>query len=644
MKTKTFILFFMAAILTSPAQEINSKADKYFYAYAFKEAIAEYKKDMGKGKLISNHQFLNLADSYFRTGDFKSASKIYLDINSKDTIMNDHRLNKMLQSLSKTYEIERVKAFFRKKSITLSNELTENAEFNFELLGADSKNAQKFEIYNIDANSAQSDFAPSFYKGKLLFSSGRTLKSKKMYGPSGESYLDIYLAKIGSGGDVLNPNAFSGTPDSKYHKSTPYYSEELDKIFYVLSNTENDQLAFDENGKNSLAIGIVYDNGFFRFLLKDLSTSFYYPFYDEATDKLYFAANFKDGYGGTDIYYVTTNNGQIMSQAVNLGPGINSPGNEIAPYVLDGNLYFSSDVFYGLGGMDIYKTTIRQGGGFSIPINLGPGINSTSDDFGFIIKSNEQGGFSGYFSSNREGGKGNDDIYGFKTNESLGPKTFTLRGTVIKPEYQQGIAGATIKLLDESGNTIKKTVTKGNGKYQLEIPWRDKLIVEITKDGHSSYNRSYTSEEMENAQRLALDVEMVSIGNVVIEREGKQVLNIPDFFFARGKTNITPEIALELDKVVDVFQKFPQLQIQIESHTDSRGSNRTNMSLSQKRADAIKGYLLQNGVASSGITSSIGYGEKRILNSCTNGVYCLDFLHNQNLRTLFVVTNYDQLE
>lgn len=644
MKIKTFILFFLVAILSSSAQEINSKADKYFYAYAFKEAIAEYKKDMGNGKLISNYQFLNLADSYFRTGDFKNASKIYLDINSKDSIMNDHRLNKMLQSLSKTSEIERVKAFFNSKSLALSNELTENAEFNFELLGSKSENSQKFEIYNVDANSAQSDFAPCFYKGKLLFSSGRTLKSKKMYGPSGESYLDIYMARIGSDGNVLNPNAFEGMPDSKYHKSTPYYSEELDKIFYVLSNTENKQLSFDDNGKNSLAIGMVYDNGFFRFLFKDLSTSFYYPFYDEANDRLYFAANFKDGYGGTDIYYVTTNNGQIMSQPVNLGPRVNSPGNEIAPYVVDGSLYFSSDVFYGLGGMDIYKTNIRQGGGFSIPINLGAGINSTFDDFGFILKSNEQGGFSGYFSSNREGGKGNDDIYGFKINESLGPKTFTLRGAVIEPEYQQGISGATIKLLDESGNTIKETVTKGNGKYQLEIPWRDKLKVEINKNGHSTYSRSYTSEEMENVQRLSLEVEMVSVSDVVIEREEKQVLNIPDFFFARGKTNITPEIALELDKVVDIFKKFSQLQIQIESHTDSRGSNRTNKSLSQKRADAVKSYLLQNGMPSTSIIGSIGYGEERILNSCTNGVYCLDFLHNQNLRTLFVVINYDQLK
>ncbi|VAW09945.1 FIG01018693: hypothetical protein [hydrothermal vent metagenome] len=641
---KISVLFFLMTIVASHAQEVKSKADKYFYGYAYKAAIAEYKKDMGRGKLITNYQFLNLADSYFVTGDYQKASKIYLDINSKDTIMSNHRFNKMLQSLSKTSELERVRAFLKTKSDSLANELVENADFNFELLDSSSGNEQKFNVFNINGNSAQADFAPCFYKDKLLFSSGRTLKSKKMYGPSGESYLDIYIARIGSDGNVMNPNVFDLIPDSKYHKSTPHYSEGLEKVFYVLSNAENNQLSFDENGKNSLAIGMVYDNGFFGLLLKDLSTSFYYPFYEESTGKIYFAANFEDGYGGTDIYYVYTNEGQIMSEPVNLGPRINSPANEIAPFIIGESMYFSSDIFYGLGGMDIYKTNIRSDKNFSIPINLGSGINSSFDEFGFIIKSNEQGGFSGYFSSNREGGKGNDDIYGFKIDESLGPKTFSIKGKVIEPDYQQGIANATVKLLDDKGNVIKEAITRVNGRYQMEIPWREGVILEIAKDGHSSYYHSYTSKEMVEIQNIAMEVEMVSINDIVIEKEGKQVLRIPDFFFGRGKKDISPAIALELDKVVLIVQKFPSLQFRIESHTDSRGSSRTNKNLSQKRAEAIRSYLVQNGVPSERITGSLGYGEDHIINNCANGVYCLEFLHKQNLRTLFVVSNYDQLE
>ena len=164
----------------------------------------------------------------------------------------------MLQSLSKTSEKERVKAFLNTKRDLLANELLENAEFNFELLET-TKEAQKFEIFNINGNSPQGDFSPSFYKDKLLFSSGRPVKSKKVYGPSGEAYYDIYVARIGQNGDVLNPNVFDRMPNTKFHKSTPYYAKELDKIFYILSNAEDDKLLFDDNGKNSMAIGMVYD-------------------------------------------------------------------------------------------------------------------------------------------------------------------------------------------------------------------------------------------------------------------------------------------------------------------------------------------------------------------------------------------------
>ena len=643
MKIKTLILFFLMTIMVAHAQEKMSKADKYFYSYAYKEAIAEYQKNMRDGKLITNHQFLNLADSYFKIGDYKNASRIYLDINKKDTIMNNHRFNKMLQSLSKTSEKERVRAFLNTKSSALSNELMENAEFNFKLLEASAENVQKFEIFNINGNSAQADFAPSFYKDKLLFSSGRPIKTKNVYEPSGESYLDIYLARIGQNGDVLNPNIFTRIPDSKFHKSTPHYAKELDKIFYILSNAENNRLSFDENGKNSLAIGMVYENGFFAFLLRDLSTSFYYPFYDGASERLYFAANFEDGYGGTDLYYVSTNNGQIMSEPVNLGPRINSPANEIAPFIYDNSLFFSSDIFYGLGGMDIYKANKRQGETFSIPINLGAGINSAQDEFGFIIRGDENLGFSGYFSSNREGGKGNDDIYGFGIREYLGPKTFYLKGEVVEPQYKQGIADVAIRLRDTEGNILKEYITGDNGRYQVEIPWRDNLVIEMAKDRHSSFYRSYDKAQLVELQKNDLNFEMVGIEDIVAERENKTVLDISDFFFARGKREVTADIAIELDKVIDILRKFPQLQLQIETHTDSRGGSNTNKVLSQRRAEAIKSYLLQNGVSSANIVSATGYGEERIMNNCTNGVYCLDFLHKQNLRTLFIVSNFEEL-
>jgi len=128
-----------------------------------------------------------------------------------------------------------------------------------------------------------------------------------------------------------------------------------------------------------------------------------------------------------------------MSEPINLGPRINSPGNEIAPFIYDGSMYFSSDVFYGIGGMDIYRTNLQNDDTFSIPVNLGKGINSVSDDFGFIVKKNENDGLLGYFASNRPGGKGGDDIYGFVMNQKPGLKTIAIKGKVVSLSSNQGL-------------------------------------------------------------------------------------------------------------------------------------------------------------------------------------------------------------
>jgi outer membrane protein OmpA-like peptidoglycan-associated protein len=500
-----------------------------------------------------------------------------------------------------------------------------------------------FNVFNINGNSPQADFAPSFYKDELLFSSGRIQKSKDTYEPSGESFLDIYVARINPDGNIASANAFTKIPESKFHKATPYYSEELNKLFYILSNTDQGQLRFDDNGKNSLAIGMADSNGNLNFLLKDLSISFYYPFYDAKSSRLYFAASFDDSYGGTDIYYVYTNNGQIMSEPTNLGPRINSPGNEIAPYIFNNSLYFSSDIFYGVGGMDIYKSNMYSDQTFSIPINLGKGINSESDDFGFIIKDNGQDGLIGYFSSNRKGGKGNDDIYGFKTKESPGLKTFALKGGVVNLNSKRGVAKAQVRVLDKDGNVIKEVYCDDDGQFRFEIPRREQVTIQATKERHSVFSVSYNQSEYESVQGRSFNMGISFVDDILTEKEGKSVIKLENFYFDKGKAIITPIIQAELDKVVDAVQRFPQIKLQIESHTDSRGSSNTNKKLSQQRADAIKLYLIKTGLSSNNIVSTIGYGEEKIINNCTDGVYCLDFLHKKNDRSLIVVANADEL-
>ncbi len=293
--------------------------------------------------------------------------------------------------------------------------------------------------------------------------------------------------------------------------------------------------------------------------------------------------------------------------------------------------------------MDVYETKIQPDGSFSIPINLGTGVNSEKDDFGFIIKENNPNGLIGYFSSNREGGKGKDDIYGFNVSEKPGLKTLVVKGRVVKPNSSQGIEKVAIHVLDENRQLIKEIFTKEDGDYQLEIPWRDKIILNIDKERYSTFYKEYDEVALEELQKKGLVTELARIDDLVQEKEGHTVLKLGKFFFNKGKADVTPVIAAELDKVVYAVTKFPELQLRIESHTDTRGTTSGNLRLSQNRSDTIKQYLIKNGVPVKNILNSVGHGEQKITNNCKKGVFCLDMLHQQNERSLVVVLNYETL-
>lgn len=620
------------------AQGKKSKGDVFFFQYEYQKAVTAYEADLAQGSL-TEQQFLNLADAYFKTNNFKKASDAYLELFKKDTLLDGHRYNRMLQSLSKTANPERKQAFLTTMAAKFPKELMENMEFNEQMLAKASDGTElDYEIFNLSVNSPQTDFAPTFYKDKLLFSSGRIEGKGLRYAPGNEGYFNIYESTVQLDGQSGAAQPFKGVATSSYHKATPYYAQKLNSVFYVLSNTQNGELAFDPNGKNALAIGKQTMDGQFQLLLKDLSTSFYYPFYDETSGKLYFAADFEDGYGGTDIYYVHTNSGQVMSAPINLGPRINSPGNEVAPFIFENSFYFASDAFYGLGGMDIYKSNIGEEGELGIPINLGKGINTEHDDFGLVMR-NEGEGLLGYFASNRPGGKGKDDLYGFKVDEKPGLKTLVFKGKVIKPYNENSIAKAAIRLLSKEGEMLAETYSDEEGNYRLEVPWEDGVVLEAVKERYSKFRKQFSEEELNGLENKSYNVGMSLYDDLVAEKEGQTVVKMDKFFFGNSATQLTPEIEAELDHVVAFIKAFPTAQLRIETYTDSRGGSSTNFRLTQDRSDAIKKYLVKKGVPSTSILYSIGYGEDKILNNCTNGVFCIEALHKQNQRSLIVVLN-----
>lgn len=636
MLKRNIVVFFMFLVAMANGQEHTSKGDEYFFAYDYAQAILSYNKDAKKGFVLSSQQKLNLADSYFMTKDYVNANDLYLQQLAKGVKIESKRINRLFRSLEEVGDLAKLNDLINHDSLKLSNQLMENMDFNNRLLSKSVINSNiDFKVFLTDISTSKEEFSPSFYKDKLLYTTSKSsVNSKK----AKEGYLNIFAGKLEENGRVKNSKLFEKIKNSNYHEATPFYSEKLNSIFYVLSNTFEDELEVDEKGKNALAIGMQRIDGDFRYLWRDLSTSFYYPFYDQSNGRLYFAADFGDGYGGTDLYYVTTNNGQVMSAPVNLGPRINTLGNEVAPYIFEGTLYFSSDIFYGLGGMDVYKSELREDDQFSIPVNLGTAINSEKHDFGFIIR-NHGDGLLGYFSSNREGGRGGDDIYGFMVDEKPGLKTLVLYGTVQKDKRGNGVSAASVAVLDGKGEVLKATTTDQDGHYHIEIPWQEEVVVEVFKKRYSTFYKKYDATALEELQKAPFNPIIAAYDDWVEEKEGQKVLKLRKFYFKKGSSTITPEIAKELDKVVEAVGYFPQMQLRIETHTDSRGGSATNFKITQARSNALKKYLIQQGMPASNILYAVGYGEQKILNDCTNGKFCLEMLHQQNQRSLFVVLN-----
>lgn len=638
MKWSRFIgLICMAAALSGYGQK-GSKGDQHFFEYNYKGAIQQYELERRKAPL-TYQQGLNLSEAYFKTRDYQKAADQYLALFKLDSTLSNRHFNIMLQAFSRTSGPDRARAFLSTRTDALSDELMENASFNYELLEANRAPTLSYRVSPLDINSPQDDYAPAFYDtDRLLFSSTRPQAAKETYLPTGQAYTDIFVARIGGDGSVSQAATLPWLPELKYHEATPFYSEALKSLFFVRSNAEEGLLTFDENGKNTLAIAQAAADGTYRLLLRDPSTSFYYPFYDQKSERLYFAADFQQGHGGTDIYYVITNQGQIMSAPMNLGPRINTPGNEIAPFILDGSLYFSSDVFYGMGGMDVYKSQIYEDGTFSIPANLGPGLNSTADDFGLAIRPEAAGGYEGYLASNRSGGAGGDDLYRFTVNGLPGLKTLVVRGTVVSTS-NLGVEKARVRLTDVRDSLLKEVYTRENGSFRMEIPWTEGVRLQIDKD-------RYTGAALSGAEVQAgepLRVALTPVEEVVQQLRGRTVLKGEKYYFEKGSTRLTSEITSVLDQVAGYLTQFPALRIRIEAHTDSRGKTEANAALSQQRAEAIRAYLISKGASPESIPEAVGLGESQIINHCTDGVYCLEVLHKQNERYPLVVLNYDSL-
>lgn len=456
---------------------------------------------------------------------------------------------------------------------------------------------------------------------------------------------------------------------SHYHEGPAFIDEKNGKIFMTINaftkEQYKDQAENNHIDENRLRIieGTYDGKGKIKnikeFPFNDPTYSFGHASYSEVTKRLYFASTRKGGKGGSDIYYSQKLNDGSWLEPVNLGRRINTDGEELFPYAKDTILFFSTNKRKGKKGKDLdvyyvseYEVLLTD------PKPMPFGINSDADDFGFCFE-DSAGKYLGYVTSNRGNiFPENDDIYQFKMDEIKIEKKYALSVEFMN-QFDQMIDSANVKLYDNKGNLISEDFTNLNGKvnfYGLTRGEEYKLIFEkgdSTKEFPLQKNltQDYVEESFRvNTPNADIDIpdndigvfsferkEKVDNGEMTIVRNEKdRTVNVrlKNIHFALNSAEIYPYSARKLDFIVDYFNAIDGKIVYLEAHTDSRGSDAYNLSLSDRRAKSCMEYLISKGIPREKIKSE-GKGEKELLNKCSNGVDCPDEMHLENRRIEF---------
>ena len=495
---------------------------------------------------------------------------------------------------------------------------------------ADSIMAAEYSIKSIDANTKYSDFGSTFMGDKIVFSSTRKKPgiNKRVWRGNNQPFLDLYKGDLLSNGEIENVTTFSEKVNTKYHDAFVSFSSDLKEVYF----TSNDKVNRKIKSKSVKIFKATVANDGEWTNLKNLpfNSDGYdagHPFITKDGSRIYFVSNMQGTLGDKDIFYVEIKKG-YYGAPVNLGPTINSPYKEYTPFI-DGDLiYFSSDRKGGKGGLDIYVTKLD--GSLPEPINLGSTINSKADDFSFIINSEK---LQGYFSSNRQGGKGDDDIYTFVQKTTIVICDQAVSGVVKDKVTGYVLNNALVSLIDNEGNKIRTVSTLADGAFYFGLDCAKEYSIEVTKNG---FFPTITSLKTSNANGFENEAEILIEEKEFVTRDGVEMLNVENINFELNKADIKEESKRTLDKVLRLMNKYPNMVIDFGAHTDARGPDALNLSLSEQRAVETLSYLISQGIRPDRLRGN-GYGETKLVNECANNVKCTEMQHKENKRTEFVV-------
>jgi outer membrane protein OmpA-like peptidoglycan-associated protein len=504
------------------------------------------------------------------------------------------------------------------ENVPLANLARKEIEYLNEIQGMPSESY--YEIFTIGPlNTGAAEYSPMVSNGELYFTSNR--HDTKIYKTTGTPFTDIYKAKLS--GDEIDVSTIELLGDlinlPGINEGTIAFTRDGNTVVFARGN--------DGSKKGTKEVNLYisrYRNGEWvepeLLALNDPNSWDSAPAFNRNGRTLYFASNRPGGMGGVDLYAATLDGNGRFSNARNLGNDMNTVGNDMFPYVDDdGRLFFASNGHAGFGGLDIL-VAVRKDGKTTIT-NLGSPINSSEDDFGLIYSSRTKG----YFTSNRDGGQGDDDIYAFIDNSpSRKIVNYILAGLTLTPDSTTKanvvLDQVRVRLMDSEDNVLQETRSDENGGFEFQVDGEtDYLIIGdkpdffTTRINFSTIGQSIPAEQLvEEITTKNFQTELV-MDRIILEK----AILVENIYYGFDSANIRSDAAIELDKLARFLQDNPEIKIELGSHTDNFGNDEYNLDLSQRRAESAVNYIVSKGVDNNRIRAR-GYGETRPMVPNTN--------------------------
>ncbi len=653
---KYSILFLLGVLFTSCHTDklSNKKALKHFDKGEYDLTIKELLPLAQKGFQLDQTNYL-LGESYRLSNRITQSLPYYQQAQAKGYV--DKMLPYYMAISAKSignYELTKsyLNEFVKSKPSRLYQIKSEIELENLGQIPDLLKKQSPVTLQALTGNTSKTEFDAKKIGDELIFTSS---SKPEIYKNNGLPFLGIVKAPLKNPGEIGNQSIFSSALfKENANDGTPAFTKDGTTVVFARGNTGKSKdpspdvdlyiskktaANWSEPERLSISDSLAWDGS---------------PSFSADERTLYFSSNRRGGKGGVDLYRVPIDNSGRFGRPINLGSTINTPGDELFPYVsTNGKLYFSSDGHPSIGGLDLFVASRNENE--IIVEHLGVPINSIGDDFAISFSDSTQG----YISSNRPGGKGDDDIYFFKSTGSEDrwwttappPVIDTLNKKIVNYFVQVKVVDPSGNSIDsvkinvrKNGQTLSNEKTNKKGLIELiDLAENDELIFKCDKEDFITVRSSFSMEGKTIPDAL-LKKEMtdttfqviITMDRPEIGKEISKLYEINSIYYDLDKADIRSDAAEELDKIVQFLSDNPQMNLELGAHTDARASTGYNLKLSQRRAESAVKYIIRRGIATDRIKPK-GYGESQLINECSDGVECPEEMHQQNRRTEFKI-------